>query len=357
MIDPLTLDQMRVLVAVAEAGSFSAAARRLGRVQSAISQAVQTMEATLGVALFDRSTRTPALTDAGAAIVKRRARDASRARRRCARARESIAEDVEPELTLAVDAIVPDAAADDEPRTRCAANSPTCRRPCSPRRSAAPSNGCASGAARMAIYPLPRGPPRDLNAEFLTRSRAHAGRRRRPPARPRARRRSRRETLEPHVQLVLTDRTVVRAEHSGRRRQPPCLALRRSRHPAGVPARRLRLVQHALAHGRGPYRRRSAETARHRRRSPGRIAALCRSRTRTRARARRPLARRRPARTAEDLPGRDAAVGRASAGSRRRGSFKATERNSPAPRPTSPRSGEREAGAARCLSPLRGQAG
>ena len=48
MIDPLTLDQMRVLVAVAETGSFSAAARKLGRVQSAISQAVQTMEAALG---------------------------------------------------------------------------------------------------------------------------------------------------------------------------------------------------------------------------------------------------------------------------------------------------------------------
>ena len=31
MLDPLTLDQMRILVAVAEAGSFSAAARRLGR--------------------------------------------------------------------------------------------------------------------------------------------------------------------------------------------------------------------------------------------------------------------------------------------------------------------------------------
>ena len=59
MIDPLTLDQMRALVVVADAGSFSAAARRLGRVQSAISQSIQTMEATLGVTLFDRSTRTP----------------------------------------------------------------------------------------------------------------------------------------------------------------------------------------------------------------------------------------------------------------------------------------------------------
>ncbi len=55
MIDPLTLDQMRILVAVTEAGSFSAAARKLGRVQSAISQSIQTLETTLRVTLFDRS--------------------------------------------------------------------------------------------------------------------------------------------------------------------------------------------------------------------------------------------------------------------------------------------------------------
>ena len=106
MIDPLTLDQMRVLVAVAETGSFSAAARRLRRVQSAISQAVQAMETTLGVPLFDRSTKTPTLTDAGAAIVgDARAIIASATALR-ARA-QSIAEDVEAELTLAVDATFP----------------------------------------------------------------------------------------------------------------------------------------------------------------------------------------------------------------------------------------------------------
>ena len=48
MIDPLTLDQMRVLVAVAENGSFSAAARKLGRVQSAVSQAVRKLEIEIG---------------------------------------------------------------------------------------------------------------------------------------------------------------------------------------------------------------------------------------------------------------------------------------------------------------------
>ncbi len=52
MLDPMTLDQLRVLVAVAETGSFSAAARRLGRVQSAVSQSVQSLETALGTTLF-----------------------------------------------------------------------------------------------------------------------------------------------------------------------------------------------------------------------------------------------------------------------------------------------------------------
>ena len=54
VLDNLTLDQMRVLIAVAEEGSFSAAARRLGRVQSAVSQAIQTLEENLRLTLFDR---------------------------------------------------------------------------------------------------------------------------------------------------------------------------------------------------------------------------------------------------------------------------------------------------------------
>ena len=104
MIDSLTLDQMRVLIAVADAGSFSAAARKLGRVQSAISQSIQTLETTLGLTLFDRSGKTPRLTDAGGALVgdARALIDGARAIR--ARA-QSMAEDVEPELTLAVDSM------------------------------------------------------------------------------------------------------------------------------------------------------------------------------------------------------------------------------------------------------------
>jgi DNA-binding transcriptional LysR family regulator len=57
MLDRLTLDQLRIVIAVAETGSFSGAARRLGRVQSAVSQSVQSLEATLGIPLFDRAAK------------------------------------------------------------------------------------------------------------------------------------------------------------------------------------------------------------------------------------------------------------------------------------------------------------
>jgi DNA-binding transcriptional LysR family regulator len=59
-----------VLIVVAEAGSFSAAAKRLGRATSAISYAIDTLEAQLGLSLFDRgTTRKPKLTQQGEAIV------------------------------------------------------------------------------------------------------------------------------------------------------------------------------------------------------------------------------------------------------------------------------------------------
>ena len=53
-----SIDQL----AVAEAGSFTAAAKRLGRVTSAISYAIDTLERELGFSLFDRgTTRKPKL--------------------------------------------------------------------------------------------------------------------------------------------------------------------------------------------------------------------------------------------------------------------------------------------------------
>jgi DNA-binding transcriptional LysR family regulator len=56
-------------MAVAETGSFRAAATRLMRVQSAVSQGVANLEAELGVRLFDRSGYRPTLTPAGQALL------------------------------------------------------------------------------------------------------------------------------------------------------------------------------------------------------------------------------------------------------------------------------------------------
>jgi len=106
MLDRLTLDQLRVLIAVAETGSFSAAARRLGRVQSAISQSVQGLEATLGLALFNRDGKTPSLTEAGRAILGD-ARNLIHGAELLRVRAESIADDIEPELALAVDPVFP----------------------------------------------------------------------------------------------------------------------------------------------------------------------------------------------------------------------------------------------------------
>ena len=313
MFDPLTLDQMRVLVAVAEAGSFSAAARRLGRVQSAISQAVQTMEATLGIALFDRSTRTPVLTEAGAAIVKDARAILESAKAMRARA-ESMTEGVEPELTLAVDAIFP------TPLLMASLNALRGEFPKLPATVFTEALGGAEqrlreGAARMAIYTLPAGPPRDLNAEFLTRIAlipvVAAGH---PLARVSAP--IAREALEPHVQLVLTDRTLMTQNTQAGVVGPHIWRF------ADLSTRLEFLIagfgwcNMPWPMVEGHYRRRPPETARHRRPRPRRIADLRRPRARALARSRQPLAGRRSARTPEDLSGSHATGGRA--GSRRR---------------------------------------
>jgi DNA-binding transcriptional LysR family regulator len=71
MIDALSLDQFAVFAAVADEGSFAAAARRLNRAQSAITYAIQKLEDQTGVPLFDRSTYRPTLTEAGKALQPR----------------------------------------------------------------------------------------------------------------------------------------------------------------------------------------------------------------------------------------------------------------------------------------------
>ncbi len=68
-VSPPSLDHLRIFAAVVDSGSFSAAARLLDRSQPAVSYAIATMEAQLGLTLFERGRRKPVLTQAGIAIL------------------------------------------------------------------------------------------------------------------------------------------------------------------------------------------------------------------------------------------------------------------------------------------------
>lgn len=102
----LSIDQVRVFLAIVDRGSFSAAARTLRRHQSAISYAVLNLEQQLGVALFDRSGKMPRLTAAGAALLTD-ARKATYSLDTLKARAQSFARGVEAELAIAVDAFCP----------------------------------------------------------------------------------------------------------------------------------------------------------------------------------------------------------------------------------------------------------
>ena len=106
MLSRVTLDQLQMLIAVADTGNFSAAARKLNRVQSAVSQSIQSLEEALELSLFDRSSKLPRLTDAGKAIVQdaRRIVSGTDALRTRAKNMASVAE---PEISISIEQCFP----------------------------------------------------------------------------------------------------------------------------------------------------------------------------------------------------------------------------------------------------------
>ncbi|KAB0288089.1 LysR family transcriptional regulator [Vibrio fortis] len=64
------IEQLKMFAYAVELGSFSASARRLGKVQSAVSQGISNLEIDFNTTLFDRSTRKPTLTREGEQIYK-----------------------------------------------------------------------------------------------------------------------------------------------------------------------------------------------------------------------------------------------------------------------------------------------
>jgi DNA-binding transcriptional LysR family regulator len=106
MLDGVSLDQLRAFIASADEGSFSAAARKLHRAQSVVSELVSSLEGQIGVALFDRSGRYPALTPQGAVLLADARSIASGLDFMKARAR-GMASGLEPELSVVVDVLFP----------------------------------------------------------------------------------------------------------------------------------------------------------------------------------------------------------------------------------------------------------
>ena len=103
--DSLTPDALAMLQAVAETGSFAAAARQLGVVPSALTYRVRQIEDALDVLLFDRSSRQAKATPAGLELLREGARllgeidaVANRVKR--------VATGWESQLTVAVDSII-----------------------------------------------------------------------------------------------------------------------------------------------------------------------------------------------------------------------------------------------------------
>src|SRR5216684_1746689 len=106
MLDGVSLDQLRMFIAAADEGSFSAGGRRLRRAQSVVSQTLANLEAQLGVKLFDRSSRSPVLTKQGVALLAEARAVVSRMDVFKARAK-GLSDGLEPELSVVVDVMFP----------------------------------------------------------------------------------------------------------------------------------------------------------------------------------------------------------------------------------------------------------
>jgi DNA-binding transcriptional LysR family regulator len=96
---------LSLLQSVADAGSFAAAARKLGLVPSAVTYRIRQIEDALDVLLFDRASRQAVLTEAGAELLREGARLLDEIDAVSNRVRR-VATGWEPQFTVAVDSVL-----------------------------------------------------------------------------------------------------------------------------------------------------------------------------------------------------------------------------------------------------------
>lgn len=208
MLDGVSLDQLRTFVAAVDEGSFSAAARRLNRVQSAVSTWVSSLEVQIGVVLFDRSGRYPKLTPEGVLLLADARNIVSGVDTLKARARLMSA-GLEAELSVVVDVFFPTAV------FSAAAKAFASRFPLTPLRVFVEGLGAAyqpvvEGRCSLGILaPLPLEFPSLVSESIGPLSLVTVA----APDHPLAsfKRRIPKAALAKHVQLVLTDRSDLSA--------------------------------------------------------------------------------------------------------------------------------------------------
>lgn len=208
MLDGLSMDQLRTFIAAADEGSFSAAGRKLRRAQSVVSHTLANLELQVGFALFDRGGRYPQLTEAGRALLEdaraaANSMDAFKARARM------LGGGLEPELAVAVDVMFPIAT------LTAAVKAFHHQFPATPLRLYVEAMGAVvqpllDGRCRIAVIGSLPDIPSDCASDYLVGvpSVIVAA-----PDHPlaHARRTLTRAEIGKHVQLVLTDRSILTA--------------------------------------------------------------------------------------------------------------------------------------------------
>ncbi|WP_332306456.1 LysR family transcriptional regulator [Pectobacterium parmentieri] len=142
MINGVSLDQLRTFIVAVDEGSFSAAARKLYRAQSVISDLVSNLEAQMGVQLFDRSGRYPKLTPAGQALLADARGIVTSVDFMKARAK-GLSEGLEAELSVVIDVLFPIATV--------ATIANEFKQRCSSRRWEPPIIACSTGRRRSGL--------------------------------------------------------------------------------------------------------------------------------------------------------------------------------------------------------------